>query len=826
MRTARTVAATQLRHGWRNLVGLAVLVALVGGLVLAGLAGSIRTSTAVDRLIEKMDTADILVNPDDGDESALDYEALAALPMVEQISRISGVLVLSRDGRVRTMEDLFSGLFALGTTGGAPWEFHRPVLLDGRMPDPDVLDEVYLDRTYASASGRDVGDVIEATILSSDDLGRLRSDEENDEHAMFEVINAPDFGTAVDLKVVGIGNGLDGIVVDQSYEPQSAWITPALYRSLGEPSLGWWGAVVRLTSRDQVVAFRSVVEAMVPDEKIVFQTRDVTRAKALRGTEPAALALAIFAGITALLGLLIIGQAMSRRCQLDARDNLSLAAIGTTRRDRATTLVLRLMVAGAVGAIGAVFIAIGLSWFTPVGPARNAEPDPGWDVNVLVVAGGAFVWFLAVALIGVAPAWRNSRRVHEATPVCPSRVAAWIGSAGVSPHVVTGVRFGLEPGRGATAVPTRATNIGAVTAVSIAAMTIVFAASLDRMVGDGRFYGTNFDVSIELDSEVLDDAQIDEFVAVLRADPDVDKATTVRITEVELDGRPATSVAFGTGNTAVAPTIAAGRVPARADEIALGSTTMDRLRVGIGDEVALRSSGFDGPAVVVGRVVLPGVGLYEGSDRTSIGDGALVSPDSLISFDQSTDKMAFVADLRESVDVATFGDRLRATLAAPGGLLSGRADDSILVAPAPRPSEIDSLDRLRSLPLVLSGLLVLVIGVTVVNAMVIAVRRRRRDLAVMQSMGSTNNDVTTVGVSQGLTIGIVGLMVGLPLGIVAGRWLWIALADAFGTLAEPVVPPVPVMVLALSVLALAALSGALPVRFGLRHHPAEVLRRE
>jgi hypothetical protein len=826
MRTARTVAASQLRHGWRNLVGLAILVALIGGLVLAGLAGSIRTSTAVDRLIENKDTADVLVNPDNGDESALDYEALAALPMVKQASRVNGVLVLSRVGQVRTMEDLFSGLVALGTTGGASWEFHRPVLLEGRMPDPDALDEVYLDRTYASASGREVGDVIEATIPASDDLGRLMSAEDLGEDAMLDVINAPEFGTAVDLRVVGIGNGLDGIVVDQSYEPQSALITPALYRSLGEPSLGWWGAVVQLTSHDQVNAFRSVVDAMAPDEKIVFQTRDVTRAKALRGTEPAAVALAIFAGITALLGLLIIWQTMSRRCQLDARDNLTLMTIGMTRRERATTLVLRLIAAGAVGAVVAVLIAISVSWFTPVGPARNAEPDPGWELDVPVVVGGAFVWFLAVALISVTPAWRHSRRVSETTSVGPSRVAARIGSAGVSPHVVTGIRFGLEPGRGATAVPTRATNIGAITAVAIAASTIVFAASLDRVVDNGRFYGTNFDVSIEWDGEILDDAQIDEIVAVLRADPDVDSAATVRITEVELGDRPVTSIAFGTGNDAIAPTIAAGRAPERADEVALGSTTMDRLRVRIGDEVALRSSGFDGPAVIVGRVVLPGMGLYEGSDRTSIGDGALVSPDSLIPFDQSTDKMTFVADLRDSIEVATFGDQLRATLAAPGGLLSDRANYSIIVEPAPRPSEIDSLDRLRSLPLVLSGLLVLVVGVTVVNAMVIAVRRRRRDLAVMQTMGSTNGGVIAVGISQGLTIGIVGLLVGLPLGIVAGRVSWIALADAFGTLAEPVVPPVPVMVLALAVLALAALAGALPVHFGLRHHPAEVLRSE
>ena len=824
VRIPLAIAAAQLRHGWRNLVGIALLVGLIGGLVLAGLAGSIRTATAVDRMIESTDAADVLVNPDSGDDSVLDFAALAALPNVAQISRVNGVLVLPRAGEVDSFEALFSGPLTLGTTGGAPWNFQRPVLIAGRMPDPDALDEIYLDRTYAADAGLDVGDVLEVTIPSSDDLGLLMSAEGRGEDAMFEVINAPGFGTPVDLNVVGIGNGLEGIVVDQGYEPVNAWITPALFRSLGEPSMGWWGAVVRLTSHDQVMSFRSAVDAMAPNEKIVYQTRDVTRAKALRGTQPAAVALAIFAGVTALLGLLIIWQAIARRCQLDGHDNLTLAAIGATRSDRASTLVLRLTLAAGVGAIIAILIAIGLSWFAPVGPARNAEPDLGWDVNVAVVVGGALLWLLVVALIGVGPAWRNSRRAREAASPRPSAVASWLGSAGISPHVATGVRFGLEPGSGATAVPTRATNLGAITAVAIAVSTIVFAASLDRVVDNGRFFGSNFDVVYDWDGEIDAQTRVDRFVTALRADPDVDRADTLRVTEVELDGFPVTSLALGSGVDAIPPTIASGRAPVSAQEVALAARTMDRLGVGIGDQVSLISSGFEGSAVVVGRVVLPSMGLYEGSDRTSIGEGALVSPEALLPFDQSTDKTVFAVDLRDAADATAFDQRLQERVAED--VFPDVSSYSVVQLPVQRPSEVDSLDRLRSLPLVLSGLLVFVVGVTVVNAMVVAVRRRRHDLAVMQSMGSTNGNVTTVGVSQGVTIGAVGLLVGLPLGVVAGRWLWTMLANAFGTLAEPVVPLVPVVVLSLAVLTLAALSGVVPVRLGLRQCPAEVLRSE
>jgi hypothetical protein len=53
------VARLQLRRGWRGLVGIAVLVALVGGLLPGAAAGARRTATAVDRMIVSTETADV-----------------------------------------------------------------------------------------------------------------------------------------------------------------------------------------------------------------------------------------------------------------------------------------------------------------------------------------------------------------------------------------------------------------------------------------------------------------------------------------------------------------------------------------------------------------------------------------------------------------------------------------------------------------------------------------------------------------------------------------------------------------------------------------------
>jgi len=814
--TSLALARAQLRHGWRNLVGIVLLVALIGGLVLVGLAGAQRTRTAVDRMIDRQEVSDVLINPDLGDESALDFDKVAALPMVAAFSRVHGVGAFG-EGPF-TADNLFSGPLTLATDGKLMADFDRPVMAAGRVPDPASTDEVYVDRTYAASKGLHVGDTIRWTVFPPDLFQAAKSNPDFD--AGLAMLNAPGAGQLFEATIVGIGNGLDGIVVDQGYEPIQVWMGPAPYQKLGEPSAGYGGAAVRLKDPARLAEFEAAVNAMVPaGDLIVFQTQPVTRAKALRATEPAATALAIFAVITTLLGALLVGQAVSRRFQLDARDNETLAAIGTTSRQRFVTSMIRLTTAVTVGVLLAIALASALSLLTPVGPARNAEPDPGFQFAAPILLGGAALLIVLFLAVGALPAWNNARRRERVGAIRGSAVAGWLASNGASPALSNGVRFGLEPGRGSTAVPTRATIIGAITAITVAAATIVFASSLDRVVHDGRFYGSNFDVIVDADDGPSNDAGVvSGMVGAIAADPDVERVGEVRITQITVNGRDETSLAFGTFGdaTAVSPTIAEGRLPTAPGEIALGLTTMRQLDVGVGDTVDVVIDGVATTAEVVGRAVLPGVGLYQGSDRTSIGVGAVVAPEALGPRTEATKGFVLVG-LKPGVDVDAFETRM-------GTALSSFAQPYFQTGS--RPSDVEGLVRLRSLPVVLASLLVLVVGVTVANAMVVAVRRRRRDIAILQSMGSTRGNVTATGVWQGVTVAVVGLLVGVPLGIVVGRWFWTRLANSFGTLAEPVVPLAGVAALVAAVIVLAAIAGFVPIRRGLRHHPAEVLRSE
>ena len=819
------LARAQLRRGWRSLVGIVLLIALVGGLMLAGLAGAQRTRTAVDRMIDATDAADILVNPDNGDESVLDFDTVAALPMVADFSRLHGVIIFPSKpfASIDEITGFFDGVF-FATDGAALVRFERPILTDGHVPDPASLDEIYLDRTYASREGIDVGDSLSLRVIPDDVFDRAQTvfeagDGERDESGGLAVLNDPTAGTTVELRVAGIGTGLDGVAVDEGYEPIAAWIGPALYESLGEPTAGYGGAAVRLNDPSQIAEFKAAVDAMAPDEKIVYQTQAVTRAKALRATQPAAIALAIFAAVTALLGLLLIGQAISRWFQLDSRDNQPLAALGTTQRERFVTSMIRLTLAALAGVVVSIAIAFLLSALTPVGPARLAEPDAGFNFDPTIVLTGAGLLSIAIITVGAIPAWHAARQTDRSPASHGSSVAAWLAGRGASPQLTTGVRFGLEPGRGSTAVPTRATIIGAITAITVAVATIVFASSLDRVVNDGRFYGSNFDVAIDFDGNVAgDDVTMTGVMSIVAAEPAVERVGEMRITEILVNGEAVTSVAFDSTGPAspVEPTVAVGRAPAAADEIAFGRTTLRELGVGIGDTVSVETAGFDGDAEVVGRAVLPGVGLYQGSDRTSIGVGALVDPESLGPRDGSS-KSFVVVDLEPDTDEAAFEQRMSEDLAEYGLIFFGSN---------PRPSDIQGLAQLRSLPVALAASLVVLVAITVVHAMVVAVRRRRRDVAILQALGSTRGEVTAIGVWQGTTIGVTALLFGVPLGIVVGRWCWTLLANEFGTLAEPVVPLLGVGLLIVTVMALAAAAGVVPIRRGLRHLPADVLRSE
>src|SRR5205807_1900502 len=110
------------------------------------------------------------------------------------------------------------------------------------------------------------------------------------------------------------------------------------------------------------------------------------------------------------------------------------------------------------------------------------------------------------------------------------------------------------------------------------------------------------------------------------------------------------------------------------------------------------------------------------------------------------------------------------------------------VLTALRPSDVENLRRVDSLPSILAGLFAAIALFTVGHMLVSSVRRRRHDVAILRTMGFVRRQVAATVAWQATTVVLVGLVVGLPLGIAAGRWAWGLVARQLGVLSQPVVP--------------------------------------
>jgi ABC-type antimicrobial peptide transport system permease subunit len=143
-----------------------------------------------------------------------------------------------------------------------------------------------------------------------------------------------------------------------------------------------------------------------------------------------------------------------------------------------------------------------------------------------------------------------------------------------------------------------------------------------------------------------------------------------------------------------------------------------------------------------------------------------------------------------------------------------------------RPADIQSYANVRSTPLALSALLaVLGIGV-LAHLLVTSVRARRRDLAVLKTLGLARRQVRAAVVWQATTLVVLALAVGVPLGLVAGRWTWKGFADSLGLDPNAAVPFAAIALLVLGAIVIGNIVAALPSRTAARTRPAAVLRSE
>jgi hypothetical protein len=786
----RIWASADLRRRWRSWAVLGLLGGATLGLAAAGVAGARRTASAVPRAERALHVADAGVLANSPKFDARERAAVAALPYVSATYPFEIAVALE----VPTAPPL-SDSTLVPTTDAAARNLIG-VLVDGRLPDPARADEVVVDQNTRRRFGLGIGStmVVEQSVTPAD------------------VAEAPpglvpknvDLNFRAALRVVG---------VSKSFTSDPGWVASSGFYDRYGPRIpgfvnefvtmrGGQADLTRLTADVSRIAGHPVNVESTQELDGLRKAKDVTSVER-EGLLLFALAVVIGGGV-------LVGQALVRAVTAGAAELPTWQAMGADTATIVPALVLPAFITAGVAAVTSVVTAIALSSRFPLGMARIFDLDLGVHADwlVLTIAAVAVAFGVLVTAL-LAAVWRTTRGASARER--PGAGGRWSARVGFPPALDVGFRLAVEPGRGRSAVPVRSALVGAMVGVLGVVGCLTFRSGLDAAVASPARSGVVWDYVLASGEG--------------RVAPK-DLATVVRDTDVAAAVEaswaravPVNGVAtptFGTKalKSTVDLVVLSGRAPAARDEIAFAPTTMKSLHLRIGDVATV---GRNSRVHVVGEALLPATSHtdYDQSGwMTASGLAAAMPPPAQQSPDDIEDYA--LIRFRPGADVAGAAQRLSEI----GG------QGTYYVEQATRPTSVVDLGKMRILPFALGVFFALLAAATVAHALVTTVRRRRRDLAVLRSLGFTRRQSRLAIAWQATLLAFGGVVVGVPLGVVFGQRSWRALATSFPLVYASPFAVVAVLIAVPVALVVANLLAAGPAHAATRISPARALRAE
>jgi hypothetical protein len=294
----------------------------------------------------------------------------------------------------------------------------------------------------------------------------------------------------------------------------------------------------------------------------------------------------------------------------------------------------------------------------------------------------------------------------------------------------------------------------------------------------------------------------------------------------ELDGK-SVPMMVEEPNSRVAPPVTSGHGLTSSTQIVLGAATLAELRKHVGDTVTF-SNGSTKPMTltIAGTSTLTPI-----TQGLEMGTGALVAPSDfpsallntqqnsipgpnavLIRLSPSAKETTALASLREiNRKIA----RVHGDTGTSGGLVAHL-----------RPAEIVNYRSMGTTPSILGGGLVIGAVAALGLTLLASVRRRRRELALLKSLGFVRHQLAWAVTWQASVAVGIGLLAGIPIGVVLGRTLWFLFAHKIDAVAVASVPGLVIALIAIGALLLGNLAAALPGRLAARTPVALVLRDE
>jgi hypothetical protein len=777
------VGSTRWRGHWRRLLFLGVVAGLVGGAILGALAGARRTSTAYDRLVRTTGTAQEVLFVS-AQSKAVEHW-LSSAPGVDRYGVAAGMI-----GRRAPQQDWYSL--------NAPFSsrlFPHPVLVRGRMPRLDRADEVFITARTAHNTGLDVGDVVSFRAYDARQTNKL----------LVNPWTVPD-GAPVSVKVVGVARDPSDAQLSQT--TKLLFGTPAFARSYGTRStfalVPVWlkgGQGAEPAFERELTAFANTLPGGGAPFNIVPSRDDASAAD--HSSNAVATGLLIFAVVAAVAGLVTIVQLVRRNLAQADDETDVLAALGAPRSERALAQFIASVPSLVVAAGIAAAFAYLLSPLFPIGATRALEPHPGLRADPAVLVGGAIAWLVLLAVLTVVVVWIDARR---RTGAARSRRESLLGRAvsGASGRpTAVGARFALQPAARRTALY-RSALAGVVIAVAGVVSCLVFARSVDDFIHTPARYGIGFDISIELPT-----TGVHGIFAQLAADRDLAAVAASHSGTVDVDGRQVTAYGVEPIVGTMPATLRAGALPVHDDEIALGPKLLSSLHKHIGDRVSVGAGTSAHDMRITGTVLSPV------SESNAFNGEALLTPHA-IDADSDFPTIGALVTTRPGASVSSVIASLDRRY--PYGI----SDESRAHAPGP----VRNLEQITRLPLALALFFALLGAAAFAQLIFMLASERRRDLAVLRVVGYTRRQTRGVLRSAAGSIAVVGLAIGIPAGLLAGRFGWHVVADGLAVSRSVTVPVAALAGVAAGLVAFALVVAMAPAHLVLRRTPGAALRAE
>jgi len=796
----------KLRHRWRSWLAIAILISLVGGLVLAAIAAGRRTESAFPQFVDAHGfDADVY--------SARPLAKLAKLPGVtsatELVSPDSGQAICECTHPINPTE---LGVIFSSTKGRSPFR-----LVSGRLPDPSAPDEVLASFTLQQDYGVHLGTVIRVPFYALSQAS-----------AYSNATGAPPKpkGPTIDLHVVGF-EATEFEFPSGSTPSYDLYTTPAFARTVIPRTPAGYVYLVRLHGGEADLSrFDVAATALSSAGEEGGSSEDAAAASVETSIHPQAIGWWILAALAAVVGLAVVGQALARQSSVESEDYPTMAALGANRRQLTALSMAQTLVVGLMGAVGAVAVATVLSPIAPLGEARVAETSTGIAFDTRVLLLGALAVVVLVLVLGLWPALRAAaatRPDDRGATTRPSVVVAHLAALGAPPSAVIGVRNALERRAGGAAVPVGSALVGTVLAVMALCATAVFGASLSHLTTTPRLYGDTFQLNFT-------DRSGGRPNPVLLRSLEHDKAVTgitegigtqISVNQVAVGALAGTPIRgqflLSTVN---------GHLPMTDNQIGLGETTMRQVGAHVGSlvnvTVSLPSGGKRTARLrVVSQVSLPvlggGVSLGSGAVLTAAGyentecapgpGRAACREAGLATINGGGMLVRFVSGPRGESAIRHYLDAYRSTAAL-----------------AITPTSLINFGEAVNFPLIFGAMLAVVGAATLAHLLVVSVSRRRREIGLLKVLGFVNRQVASAVAWQTTTLALIGIIVGVPLGVVVGQATWKAFANNLGAVPVSIVPIWLVGVLVAGVIVVANVLAIGPALVATRSKPARLLR--